>query len=143
MLSFKKSLRNGWLHSGDYGHLDTDGYLYFKTRKDYLIKKGGENIYPSEVENILFGHPAVDECAVIGVSDKLLGQDIVAFVELNTKITENELREFFTNKIAHYKYPKRIIIINELADLDEIPKGPTKKVLYRKLLEYYNQNLIN
>ena len=136
----KKSLRGGWFHSGDYGYFDADGYLYFKTRKDYLIKKGGENIYPSEIENVLFGHPAVDECAVIGVSDKLLGQDIIAFVKLNSQCPESALKEFLTDKIAHYKYPKRIIIINELADLGDIPRGPTKKVLYRVLLEYYNKH---
>lgn len=137
----KKSLRNGWFHSGDYGHVDADGFLYFKTRKDYLIKKGGENIYPSEIENVLFGHTTVDECAVIGVPDKLLGQDIIAFVKLNSPCTEGALKEFLANKLAHYKYPKKIIIINELPDLTDIPKGPTKKVLYRVLLEYYEQRL--
>lgn len=136
----KKSLRGGLFHSGDYGHLDADGHVFFKTRKDYLISKGGEKIYPSEIENVLFGHTAVDECAVIGVPDKLLGQDIVAFVKLNSGRTEDELKEFFTGRLAYYKHPKKIIIINALADISDIPKGPTKKVLYRKLLEYYNRN---
>lgn len=139
----KRSLRDGWFHSGDYGYLDTDGYLYFKTRKDYLIIKGGEKIYPSEIENVLFGHSAVEECAVLGVSDTLLGQDIVAFVKLHSPCTEDILKEFFINKLAHYKHPKRIIIINELSNLGDIPKGPTKKVLYKMLLEYYNQHLRN
>ncbi|OGG71138.1 hypothetical protein A3G53_00785 [Candidatus Nomurabacteria bacterium RIFCSPLOWO2_12_FULL_44_11] len=137
----KKVLRGGWFHSGDYGYIDADGYICFKTRKDYLIKKGGENIYPSEIENVLFGHRAVDECAVIGVPNELLGQDIVAFVKLNSKCTEDILLEYLTNKLAHYKYPKRIIIIDELADLDDIPKGPTKKVLYKVLSEYYDRRL--
>src|SRR3989338_7904789 len=101
----KKSLRGDLFHSGDYGHIDADGNICFKTRKDYLISKGGEKIYPNEIENVLFGHPAVDECAVIGVPDKLLGQDIVAFVKLNSKCAENTLKEFLANKLAHYKYP--------------------------------------
>jgi len=137
----KKSLRGGLFHSGDYGYIDADGYIYFRTRKDYLISKGGEKIYPSEVENVLFGHPAVDECAVIGVPDKLLGQDIVAFVKLNSNCTEDALKQFFVGKLAHYKHPKKIFIVNELADLSDIPKGPTKKVLYRELLKYYIENL--
>lgn len=137
----KRVLRGGWFHSGDYGHLDKDGNLYFKARKDYLIKKGGENIYPSEVENVLFGHPAVDECAVIGVPDALLGQDVVAFVTLNRKCTEALLKEYLVDKLSSYKFPKRIIIVNELKDLKDIPKGPTKKVLYRVLVEYYTRHL--
>ena len=138
----RRDLRGGFFHSGDYGCLDKDGNVYFKTRKDYLISKGGEKIYPSEIENVLFAHPAVDECAVIGVPDKFLGQDIVAFVKLNDDCAEVTLKEFLDGKLAHYKYPKTIIIVNRLADLGEIPKGPTKKVLYRVLVEYYQQSFL-
>ncbi len=134
-------LRAGFFHSGDYGYLDDDGHLYFKTRKDYLISKGGEKIYPSEIENVLFAHPAVDECAVIGVPDQLLGQEIVAFVKLGREATKGELAEFFAGKLAHHKHPKEIIVVNQLADLGEIPKGPTKKVLYRVLADYYQRRL--
>ena len=137
----KKSLRGDLFHSGDYGYSDAEGSIYFRTRKDYLISKGGEKIYPSEIENVLFTHQAVDECAVIGVPDKLLGQDIVAFVKLNEQCTEDTLKEFLVDRLAHYKCPKRIFIVNELAGLTDIPKGPTKKVLYRELLKYYTQNL--
>ncbi|MEK7208956.1 MAG: class I adenylate-forming enzyme family protein [Patescibacteria group bacterium] len=137
----KKSLRNGFFYSGDYGYIDDDGYIYFKTRKDYLINKGGEKIYPSEIENILFAHPAVDECAVIGVPDKLFGQDIVAFVKLNSDCRQDVLKNFFKDKLAYYKHPREIIIVNKLTDLSEIPKGPTNKVLYRTLLEYYNRKI--
>ena len=135
----KQAFRNGWFHSGDYGYLDEEGYVYFKTRKDFLIIKGGENIYPSEIENVLYKHPAVEENAVIGIPCKLLGEDICAFVKVNSAISEKELQEFISGKIAGYKQPKEIIIINNLLDLPEIPKGPTKKVLYRKLKEYYNE----
>lgn len=135
----KESFTNGWFHSGDYGKKDEKGYFYFHGRKDSLIIKGGENIYPAELENVLYKHPAVAECAVIGILDKLLGEDICAFVKYNANsyVSEEELKEFCKGKIAAYKQAKRIVIIDELKDLDEIPKGPTKKILYRKLQEYY------
>ena len=90
----------------------------------------------------MYNHPNVDECAVIGVPHKLLGEEVCVFVKINEKIKieEKELKEFCKNKIADYKQPKIIIIINDLKDLDEIPKGPTKKILYRKLREYYKNN---
>ena len=137
----KKALQGDWFHTGDFGEIDDNGNIYFKTRKDYLIIKGGENIYPSEVENALFAHEAVDECAVVGVHDELLGQHIIAFVKLNKKCPETSLKEFLTEKLAHYKHPKRIFIVGELEGLDDIPKGPTKKVLYRSLLAYYDEHL--
>ena len=134
--------RNGWFHSGDYGKKDKDGYFYFHGRKDSLIIKGGENIYPAELENVLYQHPYVDECAVIGVPDELLGEEICAFVKIKNdkSLTENELKVFCKDKIAEYKQPRKIIIINDLVDLDDIPKGPTKKILYRKLKEYFIKN---
>lgn len=135
----KQAFRNDWFHSGDYGYRDETNHFYFKTRKDFLIIKGGENIYPAELENILFKHKAVAECAVIGIPDKLLGEDIAAFVKLHekAKTSEEELKNFCKGKIAKYKQAKRIFIIDHIPDLTEIPKGPTKKVLYRKLKEYY------
>ena len=95
------------------------------------------------MENVVFKHPAVAECAVIGVPDKLLGEDICAFVKCNenTYISELELKEFCKGKIAAYKQEKRIIIIDDLKDLNEIPKGPTKKILYRKLQDYYSNKI--
>ena len=139
----KESFAYGWFHSGDYGNKDENGYFYFHGRKDSLIIKGGENIYPAELENVVFKHPAVAECAVIGVPDKLLGEDICAFVKCNknTYISELELKEFCKGKIAAYKQAKRIIIIDDLKDLNEIPKGPTKKILYRKLQDYYSNKI--
>jgi len=136
------AFRNGWFHSGDYGTRDKDGNFYFHGRKDSLIIKGGENVYPAELENVLYKHPDIDECAVIGIPDELLGEDICAFVKIKDKaqLTKNDLEKFCKNKIASYKQPKKIIIINNLVDLNEIPKGPTKKVLYRKLKEYYRNS---
>ena len=135
------AFRNGWFHSGDYGKKDNEGNFYFHGRQDSLIIKGGENIYPAEIENVLYSHPDIEECAVIGIPHKLLGEDICAFIKIKneSQLTENGLKEFYKNKIADYKQPKKIIIINELDDLTEIPKGPTKKILYRKLKEYYKR----
>ena len=137
------AFRNGWFHSGDYGIKDKDGNFYFHGRQDSLIIKGGENIYPAELENVFYKHPDVDECAVIGIPDKLLGEDICAFVKIKneSQLTKNDLEKFCKNKIAYYKQAKKIIIINNLMDLSEIPKGPTKKILYRKLKEYYQNSL--
>jgi acyl-CoA synthetase (AMP-forming)/AMP-acid ligase II len=136
------AFRNGWFHSGDYGAKDKDGNFYFHGRKDSLIIKGGENIYPAELENVLYQHPDIVECAVIGIPHKLLGEDICAFVKIKDEVqlTKNDLEKFCKNKIASNKQPKKIIIINNLVDLNEIPKGPTKKVLYRELKEYYRNS---
>jgi len=133
------AFRDGWFHSGDYGRRDKDGNYYFHGRQDSLIIKGGENIYPREIENILFKHSLIDECAVIGIPDKLLGENICAFIKVQSgvKITEKDVKIFCRDKLADFKQPKKIIIINELKDLSEIPKGPTKKILYRKLKDYF------
>ncbi|HZD85843.1 MAG TPA: hypothetical protein VE052_08005, partial [Gemmatimonadaceae bacterium] len=92
-----------------------------------------------ELENVLYQHAAVAECAVIGIPDELWGEDICAFVQRkeDTFVTPTELKEFCRAKIAAYKQAKIIIMINDLPDLQEIPKGPTKKVLYRQLQQYY------
>ena len=132
---------NGWFHSGDYGRKDKEGYFYFHGRQDSLIIKGGENVYPAEIENVLYKHPSIIECAVIGIPDKFLGENICAFIKLNDTedIDEKEIKKFCRDKITDFKQPKKIIIINKIDTLDEIPKGPTKKVLYRKLKEHYKK----
>ena len=138
----ENSFRNGWFHSGDFGRKDSDGFFYFQGREDFLIIKGGENIYPAELENVLYQHPDIIECAVIGIPHKLLGEDICAFVKCKeeSQISETELKEFCKNNIGNFKLPQKIIIINSLNDLDDIPKGPTKKILYRELKKYYMEN---
>ena len=139
----EKSFRDGWFHSGDFGWKDSDGFFYFQGRKDFLIIKGGENICPAELENVLYQHPDIIECAVIGIPHKLLGEDICAFVKCKeeSEASEMELKEFCKNNIGSYKQPQKIVIINLLNDLDDIPKGPTKKILYRELKKYYMENL--
>jgi acyl-CoA synthetase (AMP-forming)/AMP-acid ligase II len=137
----KFSFRDGWFHSGDYGYKDSKGYYYFNCRKDNLIIKGGENIYPAEIENIIYKNKNVEECAVIGIKDSLLGQNICAFVKLiNNNLDSDDIIQFCKNKITSYKLPKKVIIINNLDNLDEIPKGSTKKILYNQLEEYYKKS---
>jgi acyl-CoA synthetase (AMP-forming)/AMP-acid ligase II len=137
--------RNGWYHSGDFGYRDEDGFYYFRSRKDDLIVKGGEKIYPAEVENVLSLHPNVAESAVIGVDDAILGQEICAFVGLkdNNASTEQQLLSYCAESLARFKQPKRIVIINRLGDMPELPKGPTKKILHRELRDYYQRRLLN
>jgi len=136
----KESFRDGWFRSGDFGHKDEKGYFYIHGRQDSLIIKGGENIYPAEIENVLYKHSEVDECAVIGIPNKLLGEEICAYVKIkNTDITSEDLKEFTKNHLAGFKQPKKIIIINNLKDMHDIPKGPTKKILYKKLREHYSK----
>lgn len=135
--------REGWFHTGDYGVRDNEGHFYFRGRRDDLIIKGGENIYPAELENVLFLHAGVAEVAVVGIPDDTLGQDLCAFVKLKPGATTGaaDLQAFCVGRIAAFKQPQRVIVIDHLADLHEIPKGPTKKVLYRELLRYYNEHL--
>jgi acyl-CoA synthetase (AMP-forming)/AMP-acid ligase II len=135
--------RNGWYHSGDYGLRDAEGSYYFRSRKDDLIIKGGEKIYPAEIENVLSRHPNVTECAVIGVENAILGQELCAFANLKdpNATTEPELVKFCAQSLARFKQPKMVIIINKLGDMPELPKGPTKKILYRKLRDYYESRL--
>jgi len=138
-----KKFCNGWYHSGDYGLRDREGNYYFRSRKDDLIIKGGEKIYPAEIENVLSRHPNVTECAVIGVEDAILGQELCAFVNLKDPniSTEAELIKFCAQALARFKQPRRIIAINGLDGLTELPKGPTKKILYRKLRDYYDAQI--
>jgi len=137
-----QAFANGWFHSGDYGFKDEQGYYHFLCRHDDLIIKGGENIYPAEIENVLFKHPSVLECAAIGVPHPLLGEDICVFVLLDdARITDKELKEFFSGRIAYFKQPQQILIVNRLDGINEIPKGPTKKILYRELKQYYHDHI--
>jgi acyl-CoA synthetase (AMP-forming)/AMP-acid ligase II len=137
--------RNAWYHSGDFGLRQSDGHYYFRSRKDDLIVKGGEKIYPAEIENVLSKHSNVTESAVIGIDDAILGQEICAFVRLRdgATTTESELLKFCAQSLARFKQPRRVVIINRLEDMPELPKGPTKKILYRVLRDYYERRVAN
>ncbi len=123
-------LSDGWLRTGDLGIQDDEGYFTIVDRKKDIILRGGLNVYPREVEEVLHEHPAVAEAAVIGVKDDLLGEEIAAVVTLKpgASATPDELREHVKNQIAAYKYPRFVWIIAEL------PHGDTGKILKRAIV---------
>jgi len=124
---------DGWLHSGDMGYMDEEGYFYLAARADDLIIRGGENISPEEVENVLYSHPAVEEAAVIGIPSPEWGQEPRAIVVLKEgkTATAEELIEFCRERLASFKRPRSIIFT------DELPRTSTGKVLKRVLREEY------
>ncbi len=128
-----KAFANGWFHTGDIGYRDADGFFYIADRKSDLIIRGGENIYPREIDDLLYTHPAVAAAAVIGVPDKLYGEAVAAFVVLKEGevATETDLIEFCRQSLADYKCPKTIHFIAD------IPKGPTGKLLKRELARQF------
>jgi len=136
-----KSFKKGWFKSGDFGWKDKSGNFFFGGRRDSLIIKGGENIYPSEIENSIYKIKDVTECAVIGIPDNFLGQNICAFIKIKNrvKLTQSSIFNELKNYLGSHKMPKEIIILDKNSDIKDIPKGPTKKILYRKLIEYYEK----
>jgi acyl-CoA synthetase (AMP-forming)/AMP-acid ligase II len=128
-----ETLRGGWLHTGDVGHLDADGYLYITDRKKDMIISGGANIYPREVEEIICTHPAVHEVAVIGVPDEKWGEAVKAIVVLRSgaRATAPEIVEHCQRHLASYKKPSTVEFVAEL------PKNAYGKILKRELRERY------
>jgi acyl-CoA synthetase (AMP-forming)/AMP-acid ligase II len=128
-----EAIRDGWFHSGDVGCFDESGHLYIRDRVKDMIVSGGENVYPAEVESVLFSHPAVADVAVIGVPDERWGEAVKAVVVLTpgTAVTEEEILEYCRGKIAGYKRPKSVDFT------DTLPRNPTGKILKRELRERY------
>jgi acyl-CoA synthetase (AMP-forming)/AMP-acid ligase II len=128
-----ETLRNGWCHSGDMGTWDEDGYFYVVDRKKEMIVSGGENIFSAPVEEVVYKHPAVKECAVIGVPHDRWGETVKAIVVLNEGMTatEEEIIRICKDNLASYMKPTSVDFI------DELPKAPTGKVLKRALREIY------
>jgi long-chain acyl-CoA synthetase len=124
-----KAFANGWFHTGDIGCRDADGFFYIADRKSDMIIRGGENIYPREIDDVLYTHPAVAHAAVIGVPDDLYGEEVAAFVALKAgaATSSEELIDFCRQHLADYKCPKTVHFV------DDIPKGPTGKLLKREL----------
>jgi long-chain acyl-CoA synthetase len=120
---------DGWFHSGDLARMDEGGYFFIVDRKKDMIIRGGFNIYPRELEEVLYEHPAVREAAVLGIPHAELGEEVGAAVSLKpgTEVTETELRDFVKAQVAAYKYPRRIWF------LDELPKTATGKILKREI----------
>ena len=120
---------DGWLRTGDLARVDEDGYFFIVDRKKDLIIRGGYNVYPREIEEVLYEHPAVHECAVIGVPHAELGEEVGAAVSLRSgaEATAKELREFVKGQVAAYKYPRHVWLV------DDLPKGATGKILKREV----------
>jgi long-chain acyl-CoA synthetase len=125
----EEAMRGGWFHSGDLAKVDEDGYFYIVDRKKDLIIRGGYNVYPREIEEVLYEHPDVREAAVVAVPHDQLGEEIGAAVALKdgASTTSEELREFVKGQVAAYKYPRQVWFV------DELPKGPTGKILKREI----------
>jgi long-chain acyl-CoA synthetase len=116
---------DGWFRTGDIGKVDEDGYYFIVDRKKDLVIRGGFNIYPREIEEVLYEHPAVAEAAVVGIPHAELGEEVAAVITLiqGAEATEDELRDFVKRQVAPYKYPRVVRIV------DALPKGPTGKIL--------------
>jgi len=122
-------MRGAWFHTGDIAIVDPDGYFFIVDRKKDLIIRGGYNVYPREIEEVLYAHPAVLEAAVVGVPHDSLGEEVGAAVVLKAgeQVTPDELRDHVRSKVAAYKYPRLVWL------MDELPKGPTGKILKREI----------
>lgn len=120
---------DGWLHTGDLGYLDEEGYLYIVGRKKEMIVRGGLNVYADDVEAALHAHPDVVEAAVVGVPHEVLGEDVAAFVVVlpGTALTVDELRRFAADRLADYKVPRRVTFV------DELPRNAGGKVVKSRL----------
>ena len=123
------AIKDGWFHSGDMARQDDDGFYFIVDRKKDMIIRGGYNIYPREIEEVLYEHPAVAEAAVIGVPHGELGEEVGAAVTLKpgATATVEELRDFVKGQVAAYKYPRHVELF------DALPKGPTGKILKREI----------
>jgi acyl-CoA synthetase (AMP-forming)/AMP-acid ligase II len=128
-----QNLTDGWVHTGDAGYMDAEGYIYLKDRMKDMVVSGGENIYPVEVENALAHHEAIADVAVIGVPDDKFGEALLAFVVLQAggELTLDEMIEFCRDKIAGYKIPRQLEIIGEM------PRNPSGKILKKELRKPY------
>jgi long-chain acyl-CoA synthetase len=122
-----EAIPDGWFRTGDLARVDNDGYFFIVDRKKELIIRGGYNVYPREIEEVLYEHPAISEAAVVGVPDTTLGEEVGAAVVLapDAATSADEIREFVRNQVAAYKYPRHVWIV------DALPKGPTGKILKR------------
>jgi acyl-CoA synthetase (AMP-forming)/AMP-acid ligase II len=130
-----ETIIDGWLHTGDVGNIDAEGYLHITDRKKDMIISGGFNVYPGEVEQVIWGHPAVQDCAVIGVPDERWGEAVKAVVELNKgqTVTAEEIIALCKKRLGSVKAPKMVDFIEQL------PRSPVGKVLKRELRAEYWQ----
>jgi long-chain acyl-CoA synthetase len=120
-----ETMRGGWLHSGDLGYMDQDGFYFIVDRAKDLVIRGGYNVYPREIEEVLYAHPDIAEAAVIGKPDERLGEEVVAVVALHpgAELSSEEVIGYCRERLAAYKYPR------EVRFMAELPKGPSGKIL--------------
>jgi long-chain acyl-CoA synthetase len=120
---------DGWFRTGDMAKVDEDGYFFIVDRKKDLIIRGGYNVYPREVEEVLYEHPAIQEAAVVGIPDDALGEEVGAVVVLKEggSLDAQEVKAYVKEQVAAYKYPRKVWFV------DELPKGPTGKILKREI----------
>jgi len=123
------AFRNGWFHTGDIGYRDADGFYYIVDRKSDMIIRGGENIYPREIDEVLYQHPDIAAAAAVGVKDELYGEEVAAVVVLKpgANTTTQEVIDYCKARLADFKCPKTVHFV------EDIPKGPTGKLLKREL----------
>ncbi len=133
-----RTIRKGWLYTGDFGRFDDEGYIFIVDRKHDLIISGGKNIYPREIEEVLYTHEAVSEAAVIGVPDDYWGESVKAFIVLKEGMsaTEDEIIDLCKRTIASYKKPRSVAFVQQL------PKSPTGKILKRVIRDQYSKGEI-
>lgn len=135
----QKVLRNGWLHTGDLGYMDEDGYVFIVGRKKNVIIRGGLNIDPREVEEVLYQHPQVFDAVVVGVPDPVMGEEVTALVmpRGHERLDPAELQAFCAQRLAPYKVPRKIQCIEGL------PKTTSGKLLrkeVKRMLEHMQEN---
>jgi long-chain acyl-CoA synthetase len=124
-----ETIVDGWLHTGDIGKVDEDGYFFIVDRKKEMIIRGGYNVYPREIEEVLYEHPDVREAAVLGIPSDEYGEEVAAAVALKdgASTSPEDLRNYVKEQVAGYKYPRKVWLV------DELPKGPTGKILKREI----------
>src|ERR1700752_4780599 len=131
-----EAIPDGWFRTGDLARVDEDGYFYIVDRKKEMITRGGYNVYPREIEEVLYEHPAVAEAAVVGIPHDSLGEEVGAAVALKPGATADPdaLRDYVKARVAAYKYPRQIWLV------DELPKGSTGKVQKRDITVPTNES---
>jgi len=127
----ENAIRDGWLYSGDIGYMDDEGYLFIVDRKKDMIIAGGYNIYPRDIDEVLFEHPKIEEACAVGIPDSYRGETVKVFIvpREGETLTEEEVIVFCKKKLAAYKVPKMVEF------MDELPKSTVGKVLRRELRE--------
>jgi fatty-acyl-CoA synthase len=128
---------DGWLHTGDIGYLDAEGYLYISDRAKDMVIRGGENVYPREIEEFLFTHPAVEQAAVVGLPDPKYGEELCAWIKLKSgqTATADDIRAFCRGQLAHFKVPRYVKFV------DSFPQTVTGKIQKFKIRESMKEEL--